>query len=385
MTDTATEKLRDIRIVYVVAQSGIGKTFVGDYLEIVRGWKHVDGDEIFKNPNSKYKAVKKELDEAYANTNDDAGIGRMIQAWMAYMQALANLTIEGVEAAPETCKGIVVTHCSYFPILRDAFKDHLLEKGANEILTVFLKCDQESHMKSIFQRTQRQAEQAGCTLEDYFRLQYKNGVVDFDSFVKWYKDDYLPPFAPPDPDIDTPYDVVDVTTKDITVIDKIDETFGMSRETSRGSTTYQELVQVIRKRDEERDALWLADFPVPEYAQNDKPEEEEEIKQIAVVEPKRLRARRSSLLEADKMRSIRRLSVVSRRSSISESSKDNNEVIRRLSVVGRSSISERSKGDDGVNVGNRLSSRRRSSFLTTGKIEDILALENLEELLTEEE
>jgi len=284
----------------------------------------------------------------------------MIQAWMAYMQALANLTIEGVLAAPETCQGIVVTHCSYFPILRSAFKDHLLEEGANEILTIFLKCDQESHMKSIFQRTQRQAQQAGCTLEDYFRLQYKKGIVDFDSFVKWYKDDYLPPFAPPDPDVDSPYDIVDVTTKDITVIDKLDETFGMSRETSRGSTTYQELVQIIRKRDEERDALWLADFPVPEYAPNDKPEDEDENKQIA-VEPKTLRARRSSLLEADKMRSIRRLSVVSRR-SISESSKD-----------------------DDVNVGISLSRRRRSSFLSTGKIEDILALENLEELLTEEE
>ena len=365
-SDDLTKKLQNIPIVYVVAQSGVGKTYVGDYLEVVRGWKHIDGDEIFKNPPSpEDKAVKDELDAAYTDSDD---IGRMIAAWMAYMKAVANLTLEGVRTAnEETCEGIVVTHASYFSVLRNALKEHLLKAGAEDILTVFLRCEQESHMKSIFRRSQRQADQAGCSLETYFKLQHKKHIVDFDSFVEWYQDDYLPPFEPPNRDVDTPFNVIDVTAKDVTVMDEIDDAFGIDPSLSRlGGISYEELVQKIKQRDEERDAAWLADFPVPEY------ESSAVVKSDEPVKPQTLRARRLSLLEADKMQSMRRLSLV-RRSISGGSAPVQSEKRPNASAVNR----RRSIAD--------VNSRRRSSFLTTGICEDLLALENLEEILTEED
>ena len=41
MTDQ--ERIASAKIVYVVALSGCGKSFTGDYLGVMHGFKHVDG------------------------------------------------------------------------------------------------------------------------------------------------------------------------------------------------------------------------------------------------------------------------------------------------------------------------------------------------------
>ena len=46
MTDQ--ERIASVKIVYVVALSGCGKSFTGDYLGVMHGFKHVDGGKLLQ-------------------------------------------------------------------------------------------------------------------------------------------------------------------------------------------------------------------------------------------------------------------------------------------------------------------------------------------------
>ena len=46
MTDQ--ERIASAKIVYVVALSGCGKSFTGDYLGLMHGFKHVDGGKLLQ-------------------------------------------------------------------------------------------------------------------------------------------------------------------------------------------------------------------------------------------------------------------------------------------------------------------------------------------------
>ena len=46
MTDQ--ERIASAKIVYVVALSGCGKSFTGDYLGVMHGFKHVDGGKLLQ-------------------------------------------------------------------------------------------------------------------------------------------------------------------------------------------------------------------------------------------------------------------------------------------------------------------------------------------------
>lgn len=43
ITEDHRKKIESTQFVFVVAMSAVGKTFIGDYLEAIQGWKHVDG------------------------------------------------------------------------------------------------------------------------------------------------------------------------------------------------------------------------------------------------------------------------------------------------------------------------------------------------------
>ena len=47
--DEHKKKIESTKFVYMAAKAGVGKSFSGDYLEAIRGWKHVDGDFPAKN------------------------------------------------------------------------------------------------------------------------------------------------------------------------------------------------------------------------------------------------------------------------------------------------------------------------------------------------
>jgi len=248
--DDLQKKIESTKFVFMVAQSGVGKTFNGDYLQAIRGWKHIDGDIPVKESgtNSEYMAAMGQLFGDYKN--------KMIQgeewvdtgAWKPYMKILARLTLEGARDSDT----VVLTHPSYIRPQRAGLRQYLIDAGATDVSTVFLHCDFGVHMQAVWKRAVRQAEQAGVTVEEFqLKLIGIPGIKDFDSFVGAQKA-FMASYDEPD-ESEQPYTMVDITAKDVTVLDRMDEAFGIEKDTSRGDETYDEMVETIKAIDVKRD------------------------------------------------------------------------------------------------------------------------------------
>jgi len=147
----------------------------------------------------------------------------------------------------------------------------LIDAGAKDVHTVFLHCDKDVHMRAVWTRWERMAQQGGLTIEQTLKLIGAVGVTDFDSFVAWSDSSDI--FEGPDESLEKPFcDVVDVTAKDATVIDSLEKAcLGVVKveDKTDDGLTYEELVEKIRRVDEERDAkLFEQTEKLKEQAQN---------------------------------------------------------------------------------------------------------------------
>jgi hypothetical protein len=137
-----------------------------------------------------------------------------------------------------------------------------------------------------------------------------------------------------------------VTAKDVTVLDGLDAALGIidgeNENSGRGrrNFSYPELVQAIWTVDEKRNQAWFD-------ALNASTEDQEE-QELARREPQKLAARRTSLLQADKLLSTYRPQDFHFDVGVSTTSS------RRLSMPA-------------VALSAPSSGRRRASFITTGK------------------
>ncbi|OEU11500.1 hypothetical protein FRACYDRAFT_245542 [Fragilariopsis cylindrus CCMP1102] len=86
-----------------------------------------------------------------------------------------------------------------------------------DVTMVFLQCNFGVHLLTVRKRWNRLAAQGGMTIEEFFP-----DVVNFDSFVELYRVFF--PFQEPH-ESEQPFKVVDVTAKDMTVFDTLDEAF----------------------------------------------------------------------------------------------------------------------------------------------------------------
>jgi len=325
--DDLQKKIESTKFVFMVAQSGVGKTFNGDYLQAIRGWKHIDGDIPMKQadgPNSKFRIAFDQMLADYIKKANQGEEWVDTGAWKVYMKELARLALEGARDSDT----VVLTHASYIRQQRTGLRQYLIDAGAKDVSTVFLHCDFDAHIQALWKRTSRQVEEGDTTVEEMFKHFGISGVVDFDSYVKWQKECLMAAYDEPD-ESEQPYTIVDVTAKDVSVWDSLDEVFGIEN-TSRGDLTYDEMVQKIQAIDAKRDLVMLENMHLTAIEDSETSEAE---KEMAKKEPRKLAARRSILLEADKLHAFRRLSSASMEDATS---------IRR----------------------------RRSSFITTGKFEE---------------
>jgi len=247
------KKIESTKFVYMVAQSGVGKTFNGDYLQAIRGWKHIDGDIPVKESelNSEYKDATEQLFDDYKNKIFQGEKWVDTGAWKAYMKILARLTLEGARDSDT----VVLTHPSYIRSQRTGLRQYLIDAGAKDVSTVFLHCDFDVHMQSAWKRTVRQAEQAGITVEEFqINLIGLPGIVDFDSYVR-AQEYFMSSYDEPDKS-EQPYKMVDVTAKDVMVLDSLDEAFGIENK-SRGDLTHEKMVQKIKAVDVKRDQIMI--------------------------------------------------------------------------------------------------------------------------------
>ena len=160
------KKIESTKFVFMVAASGVGKSFSGDYLEAIRGWKHIDGDVVLKQSsyNPEYKDV---IDQQwgigdYADKDDE---WKEHESWKAHQTILVRLTLEGARDSNNT---VVLTHYSPKSSQRLFVTQKLKDAGAKDVSVVFLHCDFDVQMKAVWKRYNRLATQGDMTVEELF-------------------------------------------------------------------------------------------------------------------------------------------------------------------------------------------------------------------------
>merc|ERR1712176_1347405 len=136
-----SNNISNTSIVFVVAPSGTGKTFMGDYLALMHGFEHVDGDIPLKNGHlPQYKEMPANWMKAieHLKKNEDGPD----ELWQPYFAELARLTLSAAESSG---KKVVLTHATYRQTQRDFLLKKLEEGGASKdnITVVNLTIDQD--------------------------------------------------------------------------------------------------------------------------------------------------------------------------------------------------------------------------------------------------
>jgi len=240
-------------IIFCIANAGTGKTFTGDYLEIVHGFTHVDGDGPARKSGRipEYKDMTDKLMECLSTKYHNKVAPDEI--WQPYMKELATLTVEATKNSDK----VVLT----FACLRQEWRDYImqiLKDGVSEEDTVsmlYLTINEDVKLEGLYYRSKRQCEGVGMTLEDVMRLQGWDSDGDRDLSVEEYKT-----FSKNTPGqcgsflcVDPPSyaKVVDVTGRDVTALDGVDTALGLQRDPN---LSYEEIVERVLAIDHKRDA-----------------------------------------------------------------------------------------------------------------------------------
>jgi len=252
MTQSTTNNSNNISntsIVFVVAPSGTGKTFMGDYLALMHGYEHVDGDIPLKNshlPQYSDMVAKMWKNAAeYLPKNEDGPE----EMWQPYFAELARLTLK----AAETSEKVVLTHATY----RQAWQEYVIQKlieggvSQDQISVVALTIDEDVKLKGLYLRTKQLLESAGSSLEEDCRSKgwEGEGEMTCEEFASLYKKHdplgsviFQYPTAGSKP--------IDVTSRNLDALFAIDEALGLEKQTL--GEDYEELVSRINAVDAKR-------------------------------------------------------------------------------------------------------------------------------------
>ena len=296
----------------------VGKTFTGDYLDVVHGFSHVDGDVALRNANlPKYKKLNAKQTENGMRYPNEAGDPKL------YGPFFQEMVDRALEAAKKSYK-VVITYAAWRQEYRDFVMDKLREGGAKDPTMLFLTMDKNVQIDGLYDRSKRQCEAIGMTIEEMakgvlgwegegevtrsvFRQilheadekKKQEGIVDFD----------------PAPSYAT---VVDVTTRDVTQLDRVDAALGLVRTAEAG--TYEEIVEKVlavdHKRDEETPYCAEELQAIGKEVEEKMKKENKSAEEIA-QELKQIKQRGSSLVKLERSMSV----FNSTRSSDSASSK----------------------------------------------------------------
>jgi len=252
-TTTTTDNTNNKTIIFVCASPGTGKTFTGDYLEVVHGFHHVDGDMMNDRQNPKVKKVGAEIWECLTKYDGEDG---PYELWQPYMHEIA---IRTLEAAKKSDK-VVLT----FAAMRNTWRNYIMSvlkeqtsaaaTAAGDMTTnismVFLTMDQDVKLEGLYHRTKRQAEGRGG-IRSFMRFlgwegegeitlqEFKTFTNTPGKFGSWICED--PPSY---------VKVIDVTNRDVTTIDGVDAAIGLQRS---GEDSYEQILQKVLAIDHKRD------------------------------------------------------------------------------------------------------------------------------------
>jgi len=248
------------QIVFIVAMSGTGKTFSGDYLEQIHDFHHVDGDlplrtcdkpEIEKVVRKLFTAYVKYPD--FSNPKNVAIYEETKEYWGLYYDHMA----ENVLEAAKTNDKVVVTFATGANIMRAYFIDKLKEGGAENITMLVLTMDEKEKLKGLYHRTLRQCSSGDSSLGDSMRLGGWDG--EGEPTMEEYMVHLKEPgqlgaqiFEQPSEYLKEYTKFADVTGRDVTAIDAVDTALGLHR-ASEDELRYEDIKTNVIARDHKRD------------------------------------------------------------------------------------------------------------------------------------
>ncbi len=110
-----------VRIVWLSGNSGAGKTFTGDYLQMLCGFHHIDGDELFWSTTPEEKALFAALVKAFDFWFEGSPAPPAL--WHPYF----DLVLARVRAASAAHVDVCVSLTVYNREVRDYLRAHLPE------------------------------------------------------------------------------------------------------------------------------------------------------------------------------------------------------------------------------------------------------------------
>ena len=244
--------------------------------------------------------VKKQIENGNRYPNE-AGDPKL------YGPLFQEMVDRALEAAKKSDK-VVITFATWRQGHRDFVMDKLREGGAKDPTMLFLSIDKNVLMDGYYYRTKRQCEAMGSTIEDGMKA--SGFEVEGELTLSVWRNDIYPKFMEqmgfdkfdPAPSYAT---VVDVSTRDVAQLDRIDAALGLVRTAEAG--TYEEIVEKVlavdHKRDEETPYRWDEVGVVAKEVEEKMKKENKSAEEIA-QELKQIKQRGSSLAKLERSMSV---------------------------------------------------------------------------------
>ncbi|XP_012563677.2 uncharacterized protein LOC101236463 isoform X1 [Hydra vulgaris] len=164
------------RTVLISGCSGAGKSFTGDYLEMMCGFYHVDGDTFIISKEPEHVEWKTNLMKAfYEYWFDEKSAPR--ELWEPYYQGVANL----VKKAHESNSEVVVSISVYNREVRDFFRLQF-----PHYIFILLNLSEDELVRRHIKRFEAFAESQSKTIEEVYQEIYKE-PYSMDNYLKQTK------------------------------------------------------------------------------------------------------------------------------------------------------------------------------------------------------
>ncbi|OEU08599.1 hypothetical protein FRACYDRAFT_249491 [Fragilariopsis cylindrus CCMP1102] len=267
------ERIASAKIVYIVAVSGCGKSFTGDYLETMHGFHHVDGDFPAKNCHiPKHKELTTSVLKcyfSYVNKEEGPEDGPE-ELWKPYFEEIANQTIDAAKKGSD--QHVVLSHATYRQAWREFVVKKLIEGGikGDNITVLYLTINPDVKLKGLYYRSKTQIENGGMTLGDFMRTQGWEGdgditLPEYMAFIK----ETDPKSAGNDTFQEIPDGygkTVDVSGRDMSHLDGVDDALGLVGKRNDQTLTFEEIRDKVKVVDQKRDEDMAANGGIEIFA-----------------------------------------------------------------------------------------------------------------------
>jgi len=209
-----------------------------DYLELIHGFYHVDGDLPLRTADQpEMKAVLKKLFQMRAIVKEkgedvDNLPAERMKAYEEYWGPYSQVQVDSALHAAKTHEKVVITIAQQSQICREYVMSKLKEGGATTVTMLFLTIDQDTKLEGMYHREVQEAKGAGTSLSDYVKAWSLDWTHDRDPTKEEYKVLMGAPGKMGNMNFDPPPSyakVVDVSSRDETSMDVIDAALGLHR------------------------------------------------------------------------------------------------------------------------------------------------------------